>query len=48
MAHVSQYPEDWYQKIQMTIQGFRGIELNCENAEAFVKHDQNPRKFIPS
>ncbi len=48
MAHVSQYPEDWYQKIQKTVQRFRGIELNCENAEAFVRHNQNPDKFIPS
>jgi LmbE family N-acetylglucosaminyl deacetylase len=46
MAHASQYPEDWYEKIQKTIQRFRGIELNCENAEAFVRHNQNPHKFI--
>ena len=46
MAHTSQYPEDWYVKIQKTIQRFRGIELNCENAEAFVRHSQNPHKFI--
>ncbi len=48
MAHVSQEPEGWYEKIQKTIQRFRGIELNCENAEAFVRHNQNPDKFIPS
>ena len=46
MAHASQYPEDWYEKIQKTIQRFRGIELNCENAEAFVRHNQNPDKLI--
>ena len=47
MAHDSQHPEDWYEKIQKTIQRFRGIELNCENAEAFVRHNQNPVKLIP-
>jgi LmbE family N-acetylglucosaminyl deacetylase len=47
MAHASQYPEDWYEKIQKTIQRFRGIELNCENAEAFVRHNQNHVKLIP-
>jgi LmbE family N-acetylglucosaminyl deacetylase len=47
MAHKSQYPEGWYEKIQKTIQRFRGIELNCDNAEAFVRHNQNPDKLIP-
>jgi LmbE family N-acetylglucosaminyl deacetylase len=47
MAHVSQDPEGWYVNIQNTIQRFRGIELNCEYAEAFVRHNQNPETLIP-
>jgi LmbE family N-acetylglucosaminyl deacetylase len=46
MAHVSQQPEGWYLDIQSKIQRFRGIELNCEYAEAFVRHNQNPDAFI--
>jgi LmbE family N-acetylglucosaminyl deacetylase len=46
MAHISQEPEGWYENIQNTIQRFRGIELNCEYAEAFVGHNQNPGNLI--
>jgi LmbE family N-acetylglucosaminyl deacetylase len=47
MAHASQEPEGWYQNIQVATQRFRGIELNCEFAEAFVRHNQNPETLIP-
>jgi LmbE family N-acetylglucosaminyl deacetylase len=47
MAHASQDPEGWYVNIQNTIQKFRGIELNCSYAEAFVRHNQNPSTLIP-
>lgn len=46
MAHVSQGPENWYDNLQKIIEKFRGIELNCEFAEAFVRHNQNPEMFI--
>jgi LmbE family N-acetylglucosaminyl deacetylase len=46
MAHISQDPNGWYVNIQNTIQKFRGIELNCEYAEAFVRHNQNPDTLI--
>lgn len=47
MVHASQDPKGWYENIQQTIQKFRGIEMNCEYAEAFVRHNQNPEAFIP-
>ena len=47
MAHASQQPEGWYLDIQSKIQRFRGIELNCEFAEAFVRHNQNPDTLFP-
>ena len=47
MAHASQQPEGWYLDIRSKIQRFRGIELNCEFAEAFVRHNQNPDTLFP-
>jgi len=47
MVHASQDPEGWYENIQKTIEKFRGLELNCEYAEAFIRHNQNPEAFIP-
>jgi LmbE family N-acetylglucosaminyl deacetylase len=46
MIHVSQNPEEWYQDVHMKMQKFRGIEFNCEYAEAFVRHNQNPSSLI--
>jgi hypothetical protein len=48
MAHISQDPNGWYVDIQSAIQRFRGIELNCKYAEAFVRHNQNPGSFLKS
>ncbi|MDH4092662.1 MAG: PIG-L family deacetylase [Cyclobacteriaceae bacterium] len=47
LAHISQDPAGWYENIQRTIERFRGIELNCEFAEAFVRHNQSPEAFVP-
>jgi len=47
MAHISQEPEGWYVNIQRTIEKFRGIEFNCEYAEAFVRHNQNAESIVP-
>jgi LmbE family N-acetylglucosaminyl deacetylase len=46
MAHASQDPEDFYQKVHRKMEEFRGMESNCEFAEAFVGHNQNPQKLI--
>ena len=47
MMHASQNPTDWYENIHMKMQKFRGLEFNCEYAEAFIKHNQNPGTLIP-
>jgi LmbE family N-acetylglucosaminyl deacetylase len=47
MIHASQNPEDWYENIHRKMEKFRGLEFNCEYAEAFVRHNQNPATFIP-
>lgn len=39
--HVSQRPEEWY-PVHERMSRFRGMEHGCENAEAFVRHDQGP------
>jgi len=46
MAHSSQNPEDWYENIHRKMEKFRGLEFNCEYAEAFVRHNQNPSSSI--
>jgi LmbE family N-acetylglucosaminyl deacetylase len=46
MAHTSQNPEDWYGNIHKKMEKFRGIEFNCEYAEAFIRHNQNPDTLI--
>jgi LmbE family N-acetylglucosaminyl deacetylase len=46
MAHSSQNPEDFYETVHKKMEKFRGLEFNCEYAEAFVRHNQNPESFI--
>jgi LmbE family N-acetylglucosaminyl deacetylase len=46
MIHVSQNPEDFYENLHVKMEKFRGLEFNCEYAEAFIRHNQNPSKFI--
>jgi len=45
-AHVSQNPEDFYENVHVKMERFRGLEFNCEFAEAFIRHNQNPETFI--
>jgi LmbE family N-acetylglucosaminyl deacetylase len=47
MAHASQDPEDFYQKVHRKMEEFRGMEFNCEFAEAFISHNQNQQNTIP-
>jgi N-acetylglucosamine malate deacetylase 1 len=44
--HVSQRPEEWYPAHER-MSRFRGMEHRCENAEAFVRHDQGPTIPLP-
>jgi LmbE family N-acetylglucosaminyl deacetylase len=46
MAHESQHPEDWYSGVHKKMELFRGIEYNCEYAEAFVRQNLNPGKLV--
>ncbi len=46
MAHASQDPEDFYLSVHKKMEKFRGLEFNCEYAEAFVRHNQNPQTLI--
>lgn len=46
MAHASQDPEDFYETVHRKMEKFRGMEFNCEYAEAFIRHNQNPQKLI--
>ncbi len=45
-AHASQQPEDWY-RLHEKMNGFRGMEGGYQQAEAFVRHCQNPRTGVP-
>ncbi len=46
MAHASQNPEDFYETVHKKMEKFRGLEFNCEYAEAFVRHNQNPGSLL--
>jgi len=48
LAHVSQMPEDFYENVHRKMEKFRGLQFNCEFAEAFIAHHQNPTLFIPA
>jgi LmbE family N-acetylglucosaminyl deacetylase len=45
-AHVSQGP-DWWVDYHDEMARFRGRELGCDHAEAFVRHDQSPPLPLP-
>ncbi len=40
-VHASQQPAEWY-PIHDRMSRFRGLEHGCEQAEAFLRHDQSP------
>lgn len=44
-AHASQKPEEWYSHHEQ-MSRFRGVELGCEHAEAFVRHERGPRVML--
>ena len=46
-AHASQKPEEWY-PVHERMSRFRGMAHGCEQAEAFVRHDQGPELPLPS
>ena len=46
MTHASQKPEDFYQNVHRKMEAFRGMQFNCEFAEAFISHHQNPDPFL--
>ena len=46
MAHISQMPEDFYENVHRKMEKFRGMQFNCEYAEAFIAHHQNPVELI--
>ncbi|HEX9108831.1 MAG TPA: hypothetical protein VF832_16410, partial [Longimicrobiales bacterium] len=45
-AHVSQLPAEWY-PVHERMAHFRGLEHGCEQAEAFLRHDQSPALPLP-
>jgi LmbE family N-acetylglucosaminyl deacetylase len=45
-AHVSQNPDLFYAD-HLVMQHFRGREAGCKQAEAFIHHEQSPRKGLP-
>ena len=45
-AHVSQLPAEWY-AVHERMARFRGLEHGCEQAEAFLRHDQSPPLSLP-
>ncbi len=45
-AHASQRPAEWY-PIHERMSRFRGLEHGCEQAEAFLRHDQSPALPLP-
>ena len=48
MAHASQNPAGFYLNDHVPMLRFRGMELGCKFAEAFVHHDQSPRGRLPA
>jgi N-acetylglucosamine malate deacetylase 1 len=45
--HKSQIREEFYQPTHGRMELFRGIEANCNYAEAFVRHTQGPEGRLP-
>ena len=45
-AHISQSPDKWYPK-QVEITRFRGAESGFAQAEAFLRHPESKRAFLP-
>lgn len=45
-AHASQQPDKWYPK-QVGITSFRGSESGFAQAEAFLRHRESKRAFLP-
>lgn len=45
-AHASQLPAEWY-PVHERMARFRGLEHGCEQAEAFLRHDQSPPLPLP-
>jgi LmbE family N-acetylglucosaminyl deacetylase len=45
-VHKSQRIEEEYQQYHGQMELFRGMEYNCEYAEAFARHFQKPKKSI--
>ena len=45
-AHISQNPDKWYPK-QVEITRFRGGESGFTQAEAFLRHRESKRAFLP-
>jgi LmbE family N-acetylglucosaminyl deacetylase len=45
-AHISQIPEDFYENVHRKMERFRGLQFNCEYAEAFIAHHQNPTALL--
>jgi hypothetical protein len=45
-AHVSQQADKWYPK-QVEITKFRGAESGFAQAEAFLRHPESKRAFLP-
>lgn len=45
--HVSQKPNEWY-PVHEQMARFRGLEHQCQSAEAFVRHDQGPALPLPA
>jgi len=41
-CHVSQEPDDWYDKEHGRMERFRGMQYDCAAAEAFVKFHKSP------
>jgi LmbE family N-acetylglucosaminyl deacetylase len=46
-AHVSQKPAEWYSAHERMAR-FRGMEHQCEQAEAFARHDGGPALPLPA
>jgi LmbE family N-acetylglucosaminyl deacetylase len=45
-AHASQAPDKFY-ALQSAVTRFRGIESGCRQAEAFARHVQSRKAFLP-
>ena len=44
-GHQSQNPASFYVGYHEPMQRLRGLEFNCQHAEAFVRASQNPQRF---